>query len=590
MRISSLKSILILGLMASNAMCMSQKPSQDGQGIELVNPQLPAIDSAQVAAKASQLQVAPSGGAEELPPLIPAPTSLNMGSGFYTLHTGKNIVFQEGVDSSMVVNLLKSSLWKDLKSPLKALKVMSHNVPGVTPGIVLIKNSQFQGEAYQLDINNHVQIEASTYAGWLYGLKSLEQMLIRGKKVDPKQELPIQFRLPKLTIQDSPQHSWRGVMIDVSRHFFSIGILHKLVDRMSYYKLNKLHLHLSDDHGWRMEIKAYPNLTQVGAQSQVGGHPLMGEPKGYFTQEQIKGLIAYAKRHNVEVIPEFDMPGHVYAALAAVPELNCKDGSNIHANAWEKNPPKPPTPYHGTKVGWNKLCLTEEAPYEFFAKVMQETAEIFESPYIHVGGDEIKDTLYPHFIRYADSVIRSHGKIMIGWEEVLEANVDEKTIAQIWRRVGRSDGRRLALNKKSPVILSPCENFYLDHGNVEGQPGTMSWCAQDVTLGDIYNYQADPRIQLLGFEAPVWTEFVQTEADLDDRYFPRLLAVSERTWSITAKSTGQPMRDPNAKEKAASQEPVTTKVHPNFKNFQMRLKAHEMDMKSMGIEYYGSQK
>lgn len=486
--------------------------------------------------------------------LIPLPAQVETQDGFYELKMSTDIVVHDSADFGLMKSLVQVSLHSNPTSPLNALKVKIPQAPGVIPGISFRLDSSFASSQYVLSVDQGIQIKAAGPEGWHLGLQTLKQILLQTEVKGTESQLPY-YKVPKMLIQDQAKHSWRGVMIDVSRHFFGMEVLYKLIDRMAFYKLNKLHLHLSDDQGWRMEIKAYPALAQVGGASEVGGGP-----GGFYTQAQLKKLVEYAQARHIELIPEFDMPGHVYAALISVPELNCADGSNIHPNDWEPNPPRPPEPYTRTKVGWNKLCLNEPKAYEFFSQVMAEVVEVFPAPYIHVGGDEIKDSLFTHFIHYADSVIRSHNRVMIGWEEVLESQVGPKTIAQIWRRVDRGEGSRMAMEVQAPVILSACENFYLDHGNIEGQPKTMNWCAPDVTLRDIYTYEEHPKLKVIGFEAPVWTEFVDSEAELDNRFFPRLLGLAERTW--------------------------TPKSQRNYEQFEARVSQHLPLMDAMGIQYF----
>ena len=418
-----------------------------------------------------------------------------------------------------------------------------------TAQLILKFNSKMKSdEAYKLEIKDKIIIQAKTVEGLFRGLTSLKQLI-----APELRKRNAKFKLRHQIIDDQAKHSWRGVMVDVSRHFFPIQYLFDLVDRMAYYKINRLHLHLSDDQGFRIEIKKHPNLTKYGSTSQIGG-----KPGGYYTQKQYKALVKYAQDRHIVVIPEVDMPGHVYAALASVPELNCKGFTNIKPHNSEKNPPRPPELYTGIGVGWNGLCLTKKESFDFATDVITELAELTPGPWIHIGGDEIKDTNYIKFIHHADSIIHLQGKITIGWEEVLQANLHKNTIAQIWKRKSHGKGRNLAIKHQAPVILSQCEYFYLDHANVEGQPRTMDWCAKDVTLRDLYTYKENPQLNTLGFESPVWTEFVDSEAELDNRLFPRLLALSERSWSQNL----------------------------DFINFEERLKSHHFDMTEMGIHFY----
>ena len=372
-------------------------------------------------------------------------------------------------------------------------------------------------EGYSLDISEKgVSLKSATEAGLFYGIQTLRQMFPAEVEQKTSTDNPVYLR--HVSIEDQPNFEWRGTMVDVSRSFFGLDYLKKHVDRMALYKMNRLHLHLSDDQGWRIEIKSRPKLTEIGSKgSTTGGNP------GYLTQKEFIELQDYAAARNIIVIPEIDMPGHVYAALAAYPELSCEGYTNLTpARA------TPPELYTGYEVGWSKFCLEKPEIYDFVDEVVGEIADITKGPWIHIGGDEIEDPRYEEFIVKADSIVRKHGKTAIGWEEATKAEVDESFISQEWHGEVES-----VVDVK--VIESICTNFYLDHANVPGQPNTLNWCKKDgVSLENVYAFRSE-KPNAIGVEAPVWTEHVLNEKMLDDRFWPRTIAVAEVGWTSPEK-------------------------------------------------------
>ncbi len=397
-------------------------------------------------------------------------------------------------------------------------------------------------EGYILEINNKgIFLKAATKSGLFYGIQSLRQILPAA--LENSSAAAGGLELPHLYIRDVPRYSWRGTMVDISRSFFDLEYLKDHVDRMALYKMNRLHLHLTDDQGWRIEIKSKPELTNLGSKGAVEGGRA-----GYLTQEEYKELQTYAAARNIIIIPEIDMPGHIYSALMAYPELNCEGLTNI-----EPRMATPPELFSGTKVGWSKLCLTKPEIYNFVADVLEEMAAITTGPWIHIGGDEIQDDLYEEFVVKADSIVRSTGKITIGWEEVTKAPVNSSLISQQWH--GKVES---VVDVK--VIESICTSFYFDHANIPGQEKTNNWCKKSgVSLEEVYNFSSENN-NVLGLEAPVWTEFVHTDEDLDNRFWPRTIAVAELAWS---------------QNKAKS-----------YTEFISRLRNHEERLTRMGVNYH----
>ena len=400
-------------------------------------------------------------------------------------------------------------------------------------------------EGYILDVRNDgVTLKGATDAGLFYAIQTLRQFFPAEIEQGTLKNKAIKLRMGH--IEDRPQYSWRGTMVDVARSFFGLEYLKRHVDRMALYKMNRLHLHLTDDQGWRIEIKSKPKLTEVASKGSV-----TDGRSGYLTQEEYKELQDYALARNIVIIPEIDMPGHIYSALLAYPELNCPENANI-------NPKKalPPDLYEGYDVGWSRFCLENPETYDFVSEVIGELAAITKGPWIHLGGDEIEDPLYKEFVVKADSIVNTYNKTSIGWEEVTQAKVSDSFISQEW------NGDTESVMKDVEVIESICSNFYLDHGNTPDQKNAATWCKKDgVSLKDVYDFSSsNPNV--IGVEAPVWSEFVLNDESMDDRFWPRAAAVAEIGWTPESK------RD--------------------FSSFIKRLPEHGKRLSQMGIHFFSS--
>ena len=471
--------------------------------------------------------------------VIPKPREMVTGTEFFTLPAVNMICFNSGAK--------ESSEW--LSALLDRAKLQTETTTGNSCGtwnlnIDASLQSELGDEGYTLEINSGgIFMNAATSAGLFYAIQTLRQIL--PASLENNTFAPATIQLPQLTIKDVPDHSWRGTMVDISRSFFGLDYLKAHVDRMALYKMNRLHLHLTDDQGWRIEIKSKPKLTEIGSRGSV-----LNGRSGYLTQEEYIDLQKYAEVRNIIIIPEIDMPGHIYSALVAYPELNCDEFANI-----EPRMATPPELFSGTKVGWSKLCLTKPEIYDFVSDVIGEMAAITTGPWIHIGGDEIKDDLYETFVIKADSIVQHHGKTTIGWEEVTKAQVSNSLISQQWHGKVKS-----VVDVK--IIESICTSFYFDHANIPGQERTNNWCKKSgVTLEEVYSFtSSNPNV--LGFEAPVWTEFVWTDEEMDNRFWPRTIAVAEIAWNDT-----------------------TPRNYPEFLN---RLKSHQARLSGMGINYFSA--
>ncbi|TBW25839.1 beta-N-acetylhexosaminidase [Gramella sp. KN1008] len=441
------------------------------------------------------------------PAIIPQPTEVKWKEGSFQLPERAVICYNEGAK--------QSAAW--LQQLLSNTYVESYSMTGSNcMGFSLELNEDLQdklgNEGYELEITkNTVFLKAATDTGLFYAVQTLRQMF--PSEIE-KRQINDPIKLPQVKITDSPRFEWRGSMIDIARSFFGPEYLKKHLDRMALYKLNKLHLHLTDDQGWRIEMKSKPKLTELGGKSAV-----KNGRSGFLTQEEYKELQEYAKARNITIIPEIDMPGHIYAALMAYPELNCEEFSNL-----EPRLATPPQLYHEYTVGWSKLCLEKPEIYDFVSEIIAELSEITTGEYIHIGGDEIDDERYEEFVVKADSIVRENGKTTIGWEEVTQAPVNLDFISQRWN--GKTES---VVDVR--IIESICTNFYFDHANVPGQEKTNNWCQErGVSLDDAYNFNPD-NPNVIGVEAPIWSELITSDDMADNRLWPRTIATAEIGWT-----------------------------------------------------------
>lgn len=418
-----------------------------------------------------------------------------------------------------------------------------------TSGIFLTlgHDPELGDEGYELLIDKKLlTVRANQPAGIFRGIQTIRQLLPAAIENKTVQEMD--WTIPTGTIRDFPEYEYRGTMLDVARHFLGVDDVKHYLDLMTYYKFNVMHLHLSDDQGWRIEIKSWPKLTEIGGSTEVGG----GEG-GFFTQEQYTDLVNYAADRFITIVPEIDMPGHTNAALASYPELNC-DG-------------KAPELYTGTEVGFSTLCTDKEITYQFVDDVIRELAEITPGPYIHIGGDESHVTKledYIPFIERVQDIVYSYEKTMIGWDEVTLAKLDQRSIAQYW---ASAENAKNAVDQGVKVIMSPAAKAYLDMQYDSISPLGLHWAGYiEVDTG--YNWdpatldEAIGRENILGIEAPLWTETVTNRSDMEYLVFPRLAGYAEIGWS-----------------------PANGR---NWDDYKLRLSSHGNIYDSWGINYYRS--
>ena len=420
--------------------------------------------------------------------IIPEPVSLQQKEGVYNLKT--QIVIEEG---STNLAVKKIADWLKEKLSVTGLPVSvasSAEKADVHFSLNKTANNTIGKEGYQLSVSasNGVSITANDPAGLFYGAQTLLQLL--PPAIESKSTVKnTSWSIPVVEITDYPRFGWRGLMFDVSRHFFGVKDVKEFIDDMAAYKYNLLHFHLTDDQGWRIEIKSYPKLTTVGAWNvQKTGtfgtfsDPGADEPRnfgGFFTQADIKELVQYAKDRFINVMPEIEMPGHSLAAIASYPELTCTPGTYV-VNSGEKFMVWPPSGHFYGLVD-NTLCPANEKVYEFIDKVITEVAQLFPFEYIHMGGDEtarnfweksdvIKalmkkenlknlDEVQSYFVKRVEKIVNSKGKKLIGWDEILDGGLAPNAAVMSWR--GMKGGIEAA-KQNHEVVMSPTTFAYLD--------------------------------------------------------------------------------------------------------------------------------
>ncbi|HEV7933971.1 MAG TPA: beta-N-acetylhexosaminidase, partial [Actinomadura sp.] len=435
------------------------------------------------------------------PQIIPAPVSMRTvpGQSFTLARDTKIVVGSHSRDVAGVAAFLAGLARPSTGYPLPV--VHGHGDSGHAISLRLAPLPRLGTEGYRLDVTRGgVRLEARTAVGLFHGVQTLRQLL--PYKVESRGVRPGPWAVPGVHITDHPRFAWRGAMLDVSRHFFSVQETKRYIDEISMYKTNVLHLHLSDDQGWRIAIKSRPRLATYGGSTEVGGGP-----GGYYTQAEYKDIVGYAAQRFITVVPEIDMPGHTNAALASYAELNC-DG-------------KAPPLYTGTDVGFSSLCVDKDVTYEFLDDVIGELAKLTPGSYVHIGGDEAHSTPladYTKFIERVQAIVHAHGKNMIGWNEIAQANVrpGPATLAQNWSLADGTEpiDDRLAtaaVQKGVQLVTSPANHAYLDMRYDKNTPYGLHWAGY---VNVQKSYQWDPATlftgvterDIRGVEAPIWSE------------------------------------------------------------------------------------
>ncbi len=496
--------------------------------------------------------------------LIPRPAQITSAKGVFKVK-GTNINLDPALEARTRQFFAELADKLYLATDRVSSVAVATGVSAATPidklhGFYVLRDASLGAEAYRLEIRpNAVKLTAADHNGFFYGLQTLKQLLPLGLdagKADPKAK----WALPCCLIQDSPRFAWRGLLLDCCRHFFSVDQVKKTIDMMARYKLNVLHWHLTEDQGWRVEIKRYPRLTEVGAfrdGTQVG----LDRDKtdgirygGYYTQAQIRDVVRYAAERGIEIVPEVDLPGHMMAALASYPELGCTGGPYEVRQIWG--------------ISKEVLCPGKEETFRFLEGVLDEIVELFPSKYIHIGGDECpKDAwrVCPHcqariaalglkddekaskearLQNYVTARIQRYlagkGRQIIGWDEILEGELSEGAAVMYWR--GSRDYVKKsvyeALEKGTDIVMSPnvyCYFDYRQHEDKDREP--LRGGGRALTLDTVYSFEplegvsAAAAGHVLGVQANLWTEMIATPQHLEYMLLPRLFAISEVQWS-----------------------------------------------------------
>ncbi len=454
-----------------------------------------------------------------------------------------------------------------------------------TSGIRLVRDRTLKSkgdEAYRLDVTSSgIVVRAAAPAGAFFALQTVRQLLPTAILRDARVQ-HVAWTVPAVHIEDTPRFSWRGAHLDVSRHFMPKEFVKKYIDLLALHKLNRFHWHLTEDQGWRIEIKKYPRLTEVGScrdQTLVG--PYVADPAkrvfdgkkhcGYYTQDDVREIVAYASERYVTVVPEIEMPGHAQAAIAAYPQLGVRPDTTVSVlGVW----------------GISEFILNaDDSTISFMQDVLTEVLGLFPGPYIHIGGDEaiktqwkasaqiqarikqlgLKDEheLQSWFIRQMDTFLTKKGRRLIGWDEILEGGLAENATVMSWRGM---DGGIAAAKAGHDVVMAPGSHTYFDHYQSLDKKSEPLAIGGFLPMDTVYSFEPVPASlspaeakHILGAQAQVWTEYIQTPKDVEYMLFPRLSALAEAMWS--------------------------SKANRNYADFMARMVTHEQRLRALDVNY-----
>ncbi|MBO7265733.1 MAG: beta-N-acetylhexosaminidase [Alistipes sp.] len=466
------------------------------------------------------------------PHIIPEPSYIDMAQGTFTItEKTKIVVYDEAWDAAEVFAQDMQQYFGS-KKPLRCVKRGS--------GIKVRTDKFVPEEGYELNIQPHeIFVTGGSEAGIFYGLQTLRQMIVEYNGV-----------VPCCFIADEPQFAYRGVHFDVSRHFFSVEEVKRYIDILAAHKVNRLHWHLTDDQGWRIEIKAYPELTEKGSMRKetLIGHGLNpenwdGVPHGgYYTQEEVRDIVAYAAKRSMVIIPEIEMPGHSQAALHALPWLGCEEQIVDVWTTWGVTP--------------EVLCAGKESTYEFLQNVLDEVVELFPSEIIHIGGDECpkdrwkecehcqakmkaegiesEEELQGYLVARIEKYLNTKGRRIIGWDEILEGGVTPTATVMAWR--GAKIGV-YAAERGNEVVMTPLPICYFDFYQTESREGEGLHIGGHINFEKVYGW--DPyegitdqaRKNIIGVQCNLWSEYLKTMEDIEIQLLPRLAAMCEVQWA-----------------------------------------------------------
>ncbi|WP_435855585.1 beta-N-acetylhexosaminidase [Streptomyces microflavus] len=510
------------------------------------------VVAAALSSTAATSSVAAASAPRPLGQLVPVPAKVVPGGSPYAITSTTPVRVAGGSGEVRRIGTYLAELLRPATG--YALPVTGRPGPG---GIRLELGSRDRSlgeEGYRLrSTPAALTITARTPAGLFHGVQTLRQLLPDRVEADSRQKGP--WKVAGGTVTDAPRYGYRGAMLDVSRHFFSVAEVKRYIDQLALYKVNKLHLHLSDDQGWRIAVDSWPRLATYGGSTEVGGGP-----GGYYTKEQYREIVRYAASRYLEVVPEIDLPGHTNAALASYAELNC-DGI------------APPL-YTGTTVGFSSLCVAKPVTYDFVDDVLREVAALTPGKYLHIGGDEAHATSHEDYVAFmakAQAVVGKYGKTVMGWHQLTGAVPVKGAVAQYWGydRTGAAERKQVAdaAQGGTKLVLSPADRVYLDMKYTKDTPLGLSWAGL-VEVRRSYDWdpatylEGAPQEAVLGVEAPIWTETLTDSTEIEAMAFPRLLGAAETGWSPAA------ARD--------------------WETYRVRLAAQGPRLTALGIDFYRS--
>ena len=477
--------------------------------------------------------------------VVPLPKSVVMAKGLPFNLTNATTIVYEGTNPEMKRNARFLSEYIQQASGIKTAVLDKRDKKAAA--IVLTIDPKVAGaEAYRLSVNNkQVTIAASTPAGVFYGIQTLRKSL-------PVQTTGEAITLPAVTVADAPRFGYRGMMLDCARHFFPLSFVKKFIDILAMHNMNVFNWHLTEDQGWRLEIKSHPELTAKSSMRSgtVIGHNATVDDSiphgGFYTQQEAREIVEYARQRHITVIPEIDMPGHMLAALAAYPELGCTGGPYEVGHRWG--------------VYKDVLCLGKESTYKFVQDVIDEVVDIFPAKYFHIGGDEsptvmwekcpkclqkAKDEntdikhLQQYFTNRVEKYLNGKGKSIIGWDEILEGKINQSATIMSWR--GVEPGLKAA-KQGHDVIMTPSSHVYFDHyqaKDTKHEPDAIGGCSP---VEKVYSYEplpdtlsAEAKNRIKGVQANLWTEYIPFTTQAEYMVLPRMAALAEVQWTPVAK-------------------------------------------------------
>ncbi len=487
-----------------------------------------------------------SAAKAQLPDLIPLPVEMKAGlpQNAFSLNSNTVILLSD-TSFKPSAAFLNDFLQKHYRLQLATLPYGGQEKRKNVISMVRIASTGKNPDQYRIEVaKNGIHISAATDAGLFYGMQTLLQLL-------PSNANRTTYIIPAVSISDYPRFEYRGMHLDVSRHFFDIAFVKKYIDYLAMHKMNYFHWHLTDDHGWRIEIKKYPALTEIGAWRNgtiIGLYPGKGNDGirygGYYTQEEIKEVVKYAQDRYITVIPEIEMPGHSLPVLAAFPFLSTTpDQPKKVAETW------------GIFNKFNNVLLPSEATFTFLEDVLTEVIDLFPSPYIHIGGDEcakiwwkqspftqnlikekgLKDEngVQSYFIHRIEEFLNSKGKTIIGWDEILEGGLAPNAVVMSWRG---EKGGIAAAKQKHKVIMTPENAMYFNHSQFMKDDSLTA--SKFTPLDVVYNYEPisaslspEDGKYIWGAQGNMWSEYITNPAKVEYMLFPRLDALSEILWS-----------------------------------------------------------